>query len=269
MKLDRSVLKASMVIVFILFLGVSAIVSVSAQQKQKPQCPVTKVSSPDSVFPKDPLKFIANVSGGDSNVTPTYNWSVSAGSISSGQGTSVIDVDTSEVAGDSTITATVELGGFDRACGYGSTASSSTTSILKKAEARKTDEYGKLMAKDENARLDNFAIELMNDPLTQGYIVVYNGRASRPGDAKTAVNRAKGYLTKKRGLDPGRVMAVDGGYREEPGVELWIVPSGAEPPKASPTVEPPVSKPAASKRATAKGKAKGSKPATTSKKKKP
>ena len=33
-------------------------------------------------------------------------------------------------------------------------------------------------------------------------------------------------------------MTVDGGYREELTVELWVVPSGATPPPNSPTVDP-------------------------------
>lgn len=266
MKLDRSVVTLLMVIVFILFPGASAFFSVSAKQKQQaqPQCPVTRVSCPDSVYPKESLKFTVDVRGGDPKVSPTYNWTVSAGSISSGQGTSTIEVDTSEVAPDSTITATVDLGGFDRKCGYGSTASSCTTGVLKKAEARKLDEYGKLMAKDETARLDNFAIELMNDPLAQSYILAYNGSTSRPGDAQKAADVVKDYLIKSRGLDPSRVVTVDGGYREQPTIELWLVPSGAEPPKATPTRKAGVPK-----AATPASKAGGSKPAPPVKRKKP
>jgi hypothetical protein len=33
-------------------------------------------------------------------------------------------------------------------------------------------------------------------------------------------------------------VTVDGGYKEDLTVELWIVPSGANPPTASPTVDP-------------------------------
>jgi hypothetical protein len=33
-------------------------------------------------------------------------------------------------------------------------------------------------------------------------------------------------------------VTVDGGFREDLTVELWIVPSGATPPENSPTVDP-------------------------------
>ena len=52
------------------------------------------------------------------------------------------------------------------------------------------------------------------------------------------MDKTKTYLVKKRNLDAQRVMVLDGGFREEPMTELWIVPSGATPPQATPTVDP-------------------------------
>jgi hypothetical protein len=205
------------------------------------------VTCPDSVNVDKKLMFTTEVRGGDKNVLPTFNWTVSAGSISSGQGTSTIEVDLTEVPGDSTVTATVDVGGFDRECGYGSTTSSCTTTVAKKVEARKLDEYGKLNPKDEEARLDNFLNELNLDPTAQAHIVAYGGRTSRAGDSQNAANKAKDYLVKKRGLDPGRVVYVDGGYREQPTLELWIVPYGAQPPQPTPTVKPGGTKPSSPK----------------------
>ena len=212
---------------------------VSAQQKQpaKPACPVTKVTCPDMVYVNDKLRMTADVRGGDAKVTPTYNWTVSAGAIESGQGTSNIAVSTKDLSDGETVTATVEVGGYDRQCGYGQTAASCTSSVMKKAEARKLDEYGKLDPKDENAPLDRYTIELQMDPLSQAYIIAYGGRASRAGDAQKAADKAKGYLVNKRGLDRDRIVTVDGGYREQPAIELWLVPSRAQLPKPTPTIK--------------------------------
>jgi hypothetical protein len=80
-----------------------------------PLCPVVSVSCPDAVNPKQPITFQANVSGGDSEMKPTYTWSVTAGRIISGQGTPKITVDISNLGGQS-VTATVSLGGMDPAC---------------------------------------------------------------------------------------------------------------------------------------------------------
>ena len=38
------------------------------------------------------------------------------------------------------------------------------------------DGYGNIRFLDEKARLDNFAIQLQNEPKTQGYIIVYAGQ---------------------------------------------------------------------------------------------
>src|SRR5947207_4630390 len=149
------------VLFFALALVLSAVHSgsyVSAQQK--PACPVTKVTCPDMVYINDKLRMTADVQGGDSKITPTYNWTVSAGTIESGQGTSTIDVSTKDLFDGQSVTATVDIGGFDRACGYGQTAASCTTSVMKKPEARKHDQYGKLAPQEENERLDKFTNEL-------------------------------------------------------------------------------------------------------------
>jgi hypothetical protein len=196
-------------------------------------CPTVTVSCPDTVTPGSPITFTANVSGGDSNVTPTFNWTVSAGTISSGQGTSSITVDTTNVSG--TVTATVDVGGYGREC---STSNSCTTSIPVELKPRKIDEYGNIRFNDEKARLDNFAIELQNDPTAQGYLVCYGGRRGRTGEAQRRCDRAKDYLVTTRGITADRIVTVDGGFREDLTVELWIVPQGATPPPAAPTVDP-------------------------------
>jgi hypothetical protein len=205
-------------------------------------CPTVTVSCPDTITRAgEPVTFTANVSGGDPNVTPTFNWTVSAGTISSGQGTSSITVDTTGVAGGQSITATVDVGGYDRTC---STSASCTTGVRPEIRARKVDEYGNIRFNDEKARLDNFAIELQNDPTAQGHLVCYGGRTGRTGEAQRRCDRARNYLVNTRGISADRIVTVDGGFREELTVELWIVPSGATPPQATPSVDPSEVRPA-------------------------
>jgi hypothetical protein len=200
-----------------------------------PPCPTVSVSCPDTGTVGTPVTFTASVSGGDPNVTATYNWTVSAGTISSGQGTSSITVDTTGVAGGSTITATVDVGGYDRSC---STSSSCTVNFPAVLTPTKYDEYGNIRFNDEKARLDNYAIELQNNPGAQGYIIAYGGRVGRAGEAQRRADRARDYLVNTRGIDSSRIVTVDGGYREELTVQLWIVPAGATPPTAEPSVDP-------------------------------
>jgi hypothetical protein len=226
-----------------LALLVGAGATASNQQKASPTpntCPTVRVSCPDSVAEMAPITFTADVSGGDPNVTPTFNWTVSAGTISSGQGTSSITVDTTGIGGQ-TVTATVDVGGFDRSC---STSSSCTTSVTKVAPAVKFGEYITPDLSANKAQLDKFVNALQIDPLAQGYIIAYGGRTSRPEDAQKAADNATNYTMHTRSLDGARTLSGTGGYREQPTVELWIAPAGGTPPEATPTVDPKDVKPA-------------------------
>ena len=184
-------------------------------------CPTVNVSCGDSVLDGSPATFTANVGPATPSVSPTYNWTVSAGTITSGQGTSSITVDTTGKGGTS-ITATVELGGVDPSC---TRTSSCTTQVSpKQVGPRKFDEYGNIRFNDEKARLDNFAVQLQNEPGAQGYIIGYGSCGS---EGQERANRAKDYLVNTRGIDAGRIVVVDGGCKPELKVELWIVPQGA------------------------------------------
>jgi hypothetical protein len=194
--------------------------------KPPPLCPVVSVSCPSDVGPNEPITFTASVSGGESGATWTYNWSVSAGTISSGQGTSTITVDTNGLAGQS-VTATVSIGGADPSC-TGTTASCTTSIRTPPQQPRKFDEYGNIRFNDEKARLDNFAIQLQNDPTATATIIVFGSCA---GEGQQRGDRAKDYLVNTRGIEAGRITVVDGGCRSDLTVQLLIVPSGAAAPE--------------------------------------
>ncbi len=88
-------------------------------------CPVVQLSEAGHTAKGTPLTVTAEVGAGDPAVTPTYNWSVSAGGIETGQGTDKIVVGTADVDGNLTIT--VEVGGFAPEC---STSASTTTHVM-------------------------------------------------------------------------------------------------------------------------------------------
>jgi hypothetical protein len=194
--------------------------------KPPPPCPTVAVSCPSEVEANQPITFTASVTGGDTAATWTYNWSVSAGTISSGQGTSTITVDTNNIGGAS-VTATVSIGGADPSC-TGTTASCTTSVKTPILPAVKFDEYGNIRFNDEKARLDNYAIQLQNQPGTTGTIIVYGTCA---GEGQQRGDRAKDYLVNTRGIEAGRITVVDGGCRADMAVQLWIVPQGAAAPE--------------------------------------
>ena len=200
------------------------------------------------------VQLAANATDPDGD-TLLYTWSTTGGRIT-GDGANV----TWDLSGvqPGTYTASVEV---DDGCGC--IAFSSTTVTVERCECEiipppptpeitptptpeipptppsptQFDTYGRIARNDEKARLDNFAIQLQNDPGAQGYIIAYGGRRGAAGEAQTRGDFAKNYLVNSRGIDPTRLVTVDGGFREEATTELWLVPSGATPPTASPNVD--------------------------------
>jgi hypothetical protein len=192
------------------------------------RCPVVRVICPENLAADAPITFIANVSGGDPSAVPTYNWTLSTGTILSGQGTDTIMVDRAGLAGQ-TVTATVNIGGYDASC----TATAACSSTLENIPlSRLFDEFPSVTFDDDKARLDNLAIELQNTPGAQGYIFIFGADRSRTGTVERLIARTRDYLVTARGIDASRLVIVNGGTRPgtAPYFQLYIVPPGAQPP---------------------------------------
>lgn len=192
----------------------------------QPVCPAIEISCPTTVALDQPITFTSRYTGGvPANVTPAYNWTVSAGTIIEGQGTGTIKVDTTGLGGQ-TVRATLSMGGYNLEC----SAECAVTIPLPKLYSRKFDEFPDISRNDEKARLDNFVIELQNDPTATAYVVVYPGRTSKRGDVQHHSSRIVEYLVHSRGLDERRIVTLVGAPREKLFVELWVTPQGAAPP---------------------------------------
>lgn len=205
-------------------------------------CPYpVNVSAPATVNDGDIITFTADVDyEGPSALNYTWTVSPPAARIINGAGTPTITVDSTGL-GRRRITAilVVDDGSGDRNCRQ---TSQSSTSILAPAappvQRLRFDEFPSIAFDDDKARLDNFAIELQNNPGSRGYVIAYAGRNSRVGTADGLAARAQNYLVSTRGMDASRIVVINGGYRERNTYELWLVPTGADPPQPSPTVQP-------------------------------
>jgi hypothetical protein len=188
-----------------------------------PTCPNVAIECPDRVVVNEPLTFRSSVSGG-SNVRQTYHWTVSAGQITDGQGTDTIRVDTTGLAGQS-VTATLSMGGYNLDC-----TATCTVQFPVPVECRKFDEFPSIAYNDLKARLDNYAIELQNDPTATAYVIVYPGQRGRPGEVQKNTTRIVDYLVNSRGVNAARIVTLVGPPRDVLLVELWLCPQGAKPP---------------------------------------
>ncbi len=109
------------------------------------------------------------------------------------------------------------------------------------SEAREFLEYSgdNALCEPEMAHLDSYALQVQTDPEYMAYVIVYGGRH---GTARHEIRQRKArirrYLVKNRGIEPVRVHVVEGGFREEVTVELWLVAGGAKLPEPTATVLP-------------------------------
>ena len=95
--------------------------------------------------------------------------------VGSGQGTPSITVDTTGLSGQK-VRATLDVAGFGMPC-----PASCAVSIPIMNKPRKFDEYYDIARNDEKARLDNYAIQLQQEPGSQGAV-----RARLPPATSTA-----------------------------------------------------------------------------------
>lgn len=108
-------------------------------------------------------------------------------------------------------------------------------------QLRKFDEFGNINCEAEMAHLDNLAVQLGNEPNAKAVIIFYggrrfSGRLPKRGEAEARAARLKPYLVERRGILAERVEVIDGGYKEEFQVEIWMIPTDVAAPAPNPTI---------------------------------
>ncbi len=192
-------------------------------------CPTLDVTGGGVVQPGESMFFTANVSGGTATDL-SYNWTVSNGTISSGQGTPSITVDTTGL-NNTNIQATVEVTGVGLCDDCRTLRDSETGSVAPgKPDPRLFDQFGRLPDDEIKARIQNLYVELGNNPTAQGYIISY-GTDREIAARERQIRNAISFLN----LDASRVTLVRGGSTNPTGqrgvyTKVWIVPPGADNP---------------------------------------
>jgi hypothetical protein len=202
--------------------------SVVRAQTPSTPCATVDIDGPSEVEPGAELVLRVRITGPIHTTRPEFKWTVSVGTITSGQGATEITVDTVGLGGQE-LTATAELSGAPPGC----KGSASRTTQVKPQPitcGRPFDEYGDISFEDEKARLDNFAIQISNELLSSGYILMSAGRETFENETAERLARAKSYIIDVREIDPNRIVTLDCGFTPELRILLSIVPVGAEPP---------------------------------------
>ncbi|MGH9946823.1 MAG: hypothetical protein ACRD6X_06475 [Pyrinomonadaceae bacterium] len=196
-------------------------------------CPSISVQAQAARQVRDgqPVFFAAKITGGDPQIRPTLIWNLTAGSMKNGQGTTRLEVDTTTAgsAFDRKIVASLWVGGYAPEC---SPEASAEVNVI--PPATKFGEFGELPATAVTENLKALATFLSqsNDNV---YLIAYAGRKSERSFAYTWIRKIRDELA-ANDVSARRVIGLDGGFREEPLFDFWIVPIGATPPRPAPTV---------------------------------
>lgn len=116
-------------------------------------------------------------------------------------------------------------------------------------EPQKVDEFENLWCDEYLARMDAVIITAVNNPSSTVYVLIYEGRERQYntrkkktelmlptfGSAEAKIRSIKKYLSIRK-FKGKNFTFVKGGFRESWAVEIWLVPAGGMPPKATPTV---------------------------------
>ena len=164
--------------------------------------------------------------------SPSYNWSISQGTIESGQGTAsvIIRID-KEIIGS----VIVRLDRVFHMAHFPGVQRSAdcTIAIAPLPEPRMIDEFRTAGNNCEEgfARLDSFLAEINNNPVDEALIVFY-GDNRDPKAARRREQQMRNHLT-FRNFDRNRVRMFFGESRNDATTQFWLVPPGAEGPAIS------------------------------------
>ena len=194
-------------------------------------CPKIAVKSGGTQMLREgsPATFVAEVKGGDPSVAPNILWSVTAGMITAGQGGNRIEVDTAGAASAGQVSAQIWVGGYGPEC-----MNTASAAIRIAPRPALLDEFGELTIEKETERIAAAAAVVAQS--NDGFVIIaYAGKTSERGFAINSLRRITAQF-EKNNVPLERIRVIDGGFREQPAYEFWLVPEGAERPRPTPTV---------------------------------
>jgi hypothetical protein len=121
-----------------------------------------------------------------------------------------------------------------------------STTFAQTDETAKVDEFETPTCEDYLSRMDGVQNFLRNNPSSNVYILVYEGKElrlnNRTGEYELAFPnfgsaKAKIRSMKKRLQIIDRIVFVEAGFRQKLTIEIWAVPLGKMPPNPSPTLK--------------------------------
>jgi hypothetical protein len=84
--------------------------------------------------------------------------------------------------------------------------------------------------------LDLLSKTLQDETGATGVIFVYGSNRELAENVDRRIRCFENYMTQRRGIPSDRIRVMIGGYRKHATIELWVVPTGAQAPKQTPTL---------------------------------
>lgn len=194
----------------------------NAQDKTDSNCPTVSVTGfAGIVAPGEMVTFTASVDPKGKELKLEYVWSVSSGTIVSGQGTSTIGV---PQPNNSCVTVTVKIRGLPESC---PSAASETSCFDPPILAVKLDEFVGSLAKVPAKRFVEAFNKAKDDSYAQVYIFISGARRYPKSSVRKKRQILMRHITVKCQFDTQRVTFVDVDNKHDDRVTIWLVPAGA------------------------------------------
>ncbi|MBX7174196.1 MAG: hypothetical protein K1X72_24700 [Pyrinomonadaceae bacterium] len=205
--------------IFASFIIISFVSSCLAQTVYKDTRPNLKVTCSETPLRAgEKTVFTANLK--PTSASATYNWTVSAGTITKGQGTPTIEIETLANQ-EGSLTATVEIGNVY----FEIITDSCTVDIIPLPKAKLSAEFPYSTQGYIKMMLDStIFLELQNDPTAQGHIFIF----PKTPREKALIEKIIRNQIKVRGFDATRITFAEGEKNSRSVLQFWIVPAGAE-----------------------------------------
>lgn len=168
------------------------------------------------------LFFSASVGSEVKNYDYKYKWSVDKGTISEGQGTTVIQVET-EGLSNTTITAAFEIEGLPNSC---KSKVSKVGIVVGGGCVFPVDDYGRLTLWDELQRIDAFLINLLQDSDSTGFIWISTDKKESVESVKKHIEKLLKHIKFRKFAKERIIFGVE--KSDDHRTRFYIIPRGAE-----------------------------------------
>lgn len=139
-------------------------------QTSENSCPKIMIVSPDKMLvPFESAVFTAKIDNETEKYNGSYSWTTSRGEIYKGQGTSKIELMVTSEDFRANVTVNLKVTGLPEGC---NSAVSETVGVIAQPNLEPLDQYEKVSANDEKARLESLLVALSSNGTYEGVIIL-------------------------------------------------------------------------------------------------